>query len=78
MNALIEPPLPAVQQPERDMRISKDQKRADDRTRTGDLRFTKPLLYRLSYIGLESRQRTRAVSGKQESQVVYGAGPGET
>ena len=26
---------------------------ADDRDRTGDLRFTKPLLYQLSYVGVK-------------------------
>ena len=31
---------------------------ADDRTRTGDLRFTKALLYQLSYIGTQKTFHT--------------------
>src|SRR6266849_887429 len=42
--------------------------RADDGIRTRDLRFTKPLLYQLSYIGAErAKMAFRDCAGKREA-----------
>ena len=38
---------------------------ADDGIRTRDLRFTKPLLYQLSYVGAERTEHCPAVAGWQ-------------
>ena len=43
--------------------------KADGRVRTGDLRFTKPLLYQLSYIGANGQARICTLEGV--SQQIY-------
>jgi hypothetical protein len=40
--------------------------RADDGIRTRDLRFTKPLLYQLSYVGEKRKMAPDDSSGKQQ------------
>ena len=42
-------------------RLAISRERADDGIRTRDLRFTKPLLYQLSYVGARSGQKITSV-----------------
>jgi hypothetical protein len=42
---------------------------ADDEIRTRDLRFTKPLLYQLSYVGVKKGRREHAIRAQRRKQV---------
>jgi 1-acyl-sn-glycerol-3-phosphate acyltransferase len=50
-----------------------DEAQADGRVRTGDIRFTKPVLYQLSYVGAASH---RTAAGRHDGLGPVGNGPG--
>jgi hypothetical protein len=49
--------------------------KADGQTRTDDLRFTKPLLYRLSYVGVLSATLLVGHDYKTDSECRFLSGP---